>query len=72
MINLTADYNWLKIIHVISSIVLFGTGLGTAIYMLLVNFQKDVELIAKATAQVELFTWEKLDFVDTFKNAFGL
>ncbi len=26
----------------------------------------------KATAQVELFTWEKLDFVDTFKNAFGL
>ena len=26
----------------------------------------------KATVQVELFTWEKLDFVDTFKNAFGL
>ena len=52
MVNIIADYNWLKIIHVISSIVLFGTGLGTAIYMLLVNFQKDVELIAKATAQV--------------------
>ncbi len=26
----------------------------------------------KATVQVELFTWEKLDFVDTFKDAFGL
>ena len=22
--------------------------------------------------EVELFTWEKLDFVDTFKDAFGI
>ena len=52
MMGIAADYNWLKIVHVISSIVLFGTGLGTAFYMLLVNFQKDIDLIAKATAQV--------------------
>ena len=22
--------------------------------------------------EVELFTWEKLDFIETFKNAFGI
>jgi uncharacterized membrane protein len=48
---------WLKIIHVISSCVLFGTGLGTAFYMFYVNFQKDIELIALATKQVVFADW---------------
>ena len=47
----------IKIIHVISSAVLFGTGLGTAFYMLLVNQQKNCALIAQATKQVVFVDW---------------
>ncbi len=50
-------YTVLKIIHVISASVLFGTGMGTAFYMLLVNCQKDTALIAKATRQVVFADW---------------
>lgn len=50
-------YEWLKIIHVISAAVLFGTGLGTAFYMLYVNFQKDIALIAYVTRQVVIADW---------------
>jgi uncharacterized membrane protein len=50
-------YDGLKIIHVISASILFGTGMGTAFYMLYVNFQKDTLLIAKATAAVVVADW---------------
>ncbi len=50
-------YTALKIIHVVSASVLFGTGMGSAFYMLLVNFQKDTALIAKATRQVVFADW---------------
>ena len=50
-------YEWLKIIHVISASILFGTGLGTAFYMFYVNQQKDIRLIATATAQVVFADW---------------
>nr|MDF1795525.1 DUF2269 domain-containing protein [Coxiellaceae bacterium] len=50
-------YDALKIIHVISAAILFGTGLGTAFYMLLVNRQKDTTLIAQATRQVVFADW---------------
>jgi uncharacterized membrane protein len=50
-------YAWIKIIHIISASVLFGTGIGTAFYMFYVNLQKDVRLIAKATAEVVLADW---------------
>lgn len=50
-------YAWIKIIHIISASVLFGTGLGTAFYMFYVNLQKDVKLIAKATAEVVIADW---------------
>ncbi len=43
-------YAWIKILHIISSAILFGTGLGTAFYMFYVNQQKNVTLIAKATS----------------------
>jgi uncharacterized membrane protein len=39
-------YTWLKIFHVISAAILFGTGLGTAFYMFYVNLQNNVSLIA--------------------------
>jgi uncharacterized membrane protein len=50
-------YDWIKIIHIISASVLFGTGLGTAFYMFYVNLQKDVRLISKATAEVVIADW---------------
>jgi uncharacterized membrane protein len=50
-------YAWIKILHIISASVLFGTGLGTAFYMLYVNLQKDVALIAKATTAVVIADW---------------
>lgn len=50
-------YAWVKIIHIISASVLFGTGLSTAFYMFYVNQQKNVVLIAKATEQVVMADW---------------
>lgn len=50
-------YAWIKILHIISAAVLFGTGLGTAFYMFYVNQQKNVALIAKATAAVVVADW---------------
>lgn len=50
-------YAWIKIIHVISAAVLFGTGIGTAFYMFYVNKQKDIRLIAMATKQVVFVDW---------------
>lgn len=50
-------YAWIKIIHVISAAVLFGTGMGTAFYMFYVNRQKDIRLIAMATKQVVFVDW---------------
>lgn len=50
-------YAWIKILHIMSASVLFGTGLGTAFYMFYVNLQKNVTLIAKATAEVVIADW---------------
>ncbi len=50
-------YDWIKILHIISASVLFGTGLGTAFYMFYVNRQKNIELIAQATAVVVIADW---------------
>lgn len=50
-------YAWIKILHIISSAVLFGTGLGTAFYMFYVNQQKNITLIAKATSAVVVADW---------------
>ncbi|MDR3442233.1 MAG: DUF2269 domain-containing protein [Legionella sp.] len=50
-------YAWIKILHIISAAMLFGTGLGTAFYMFYVNQQKNVALIAKATAAVVVADW---------------
>jgi len=50
-------YAWIKILHIISASVLFGTGLGTAFYMFYVNRQNNVALIAKATSEVVIADW---------------
>ena len=41
-----AFYTALKIVHIVSSTVLFGTGLGIAFFMLMAHRTRDVRLIA--------------------------
>ncbi len=50
-------YAWIKILHIMSAAVLFGTGLGTAFYMFYVNQQNNALLIAKATSAVVIADW---------------
>jgi uncharacterized membrane protein len=50
-------YEGLKIVHIITASVLFGTGLGTAIYMLYANMLKNIPIIALATRRVVTADW---------------
>ena len=50
-------YNLLKILHVISSTILFGTGMGTAAYMLLAHLRPDLVMRAQAFRQVVIADW---------------
>lgn len=51
------DYVTLKWIHIISSTILFGTGLGTAFYLLVVSLTRDVQATAVVTRFVVLADW---------------
>ncbi len=50
-------YEALKIVHIITASILFGTGLGTAIYMLYANILKNIPVIALATQRVVTADW---------------
>ena len=50
-------YFWLKFIHVISSTILFGTGIGTACSMLYSHQTKNIQVIAATTRYVVLADW---------------
>lgn len=50
-------YLWLKFIHVISSTVLFGTGIGTASVMLYGHRTKDPLIIAAIARYVVMADW---------------
>lgn len=50
-------YLWLKLIHIISSTILFGTGIGTASTMLYGYLTKDTKIIAAITRYVVLADW---------------
>lgn len=50
-------YNWVKVVHVVSACVLFGTGIGTACFMLVANIKGRIDIIAKATRQVVVADW---------------
>jgi uncharacterized membrane protein len=45
-------FNWIKVLHVISAAVLFGTGIGTVVYKMLANRTKNIEIISLATNHV--------------------
>jgi len=50
-------YFILKIIHVISACILFGTGMGTACYMLLANQTGNLKIISIASGHVVKADW---------------
>lgn len=51
------SYLWLKWIHVLSATVLFGTGIGSAYYMLMASLSRDVRAIAVVVRHVVLADW---------------
>lgn len=51
------DYFWLKWIHILSSTVLFGTGIGSAFYMFMANRRKDIYGMYFATRHVVIADW---------------
>lgn len=50
-------YLWLKFIHILSSTILFGTGIGTACNLFLAHKTKDIYLIANTAKYVVLADW---------------
>lgn len=50
-------YLWVKLFHIISSTILFGTGLGTACNLYFANRTRDVYLIAKTARYVVIVDW---------------
>ncbi|MBX9585849.1 MAG: DUF2269 domain-containing protein [Gammaproteobacteria bacterium] len=50
-------YLWLKFIHVVSSTILFGTGIGTAYNLFLAHKTKDVAIISATTRYVVAADW---------------
>src|SRR4051794_30659633 len=51
------EYLIVKFIHVLSSTLLFGTGLGSAFYMFFTNLTGDVRAIAVVTRRVVWADW---------------
>ncbi|MGH8568160.1 MAG: DUF2269 family protein, partial [Gammaproteobacteria bacterium] len=51
------DYGLVKWLHIVSSTLLFGTGLGTAFYMVCANSTRDVHAIAVVARHVVLADW---------------
>lgn len=51
------DYLTLKTIHIISSTILFGTGIGSAFYLFMANRRKELVGICFATRHVVIADW---------------
>lgn len=51
------EYLLVKWVHVVSSTLLFGTGLGSAYYMFFTNRSRDVAAIAAVTRRVVIADW---------------
>ncbi len=50
-------YLWIKLLHILSATVLFGTGLGTAFFMLRAYLSNDDAAMAVTTRNVVLADW---------------
>ncbi len=51
------DYLIVKWLHILSSTLLFGTGIGSAFYMLFISLTRDVRATAIVTRHVVLADW---------------
>ena len=51
------DYLTLKVIHILSSTLLFGTGLGTAFFMFMTKRSRNLEAISVVSRYVVLADW---------------
>ncbi len=51
------EYVVVKWLHILSSTFLFGTGIGSAFYMLLASLSRDVRVIAVVSRHVVLADW---------------
>ncbi|HEU4852557.1 MAG TPA: DUF2269 domain-containing protein [Telluria sp.] len=51
------DYVTVKWLHILSSTILFGTGIGTAFYMLVANVSQDIRAIAVVSRWVVRGDW---------------
>ena len=51
------DYMIVKWLHILSSTLLFGTGIGSAFYMLFANISRDVRAIAVVARYVVIADW---------------
>jgi uncharacterized membrane protein len=51
------DYITVKWLHILSSTILFGTGIGSAFYMLFVSLSRDLHAIAVVSRYVVLADW---------------
>ncbi|HYD59524.1 MAG TPA: DUF2269 domain-containing protein [Noviherbaspirillum sp.] len=51
------DYVTVKWLHILSSTFLFGTGIGSAFYLLLATISRDVRAVAVVTRTVVLADW---------------
>jgi uncharacterized membrane protein len=51
------DYLLIKWVHILSSTILFGTGIGSAFFMFVVNRKRDVAVIAAVTRYVVIADW---------------
>lgn len=50
-------YLWIKLVHILSASVLFGTGMGTAFFMFKAHLSKNDEAIAVTTRNVVMADW---------------
>jgi len=51
------DFEIIKLIHILSSTILFGTGIGSAFFMFMANRRKDIHGIYFATRHVVIADW---------------
>lgn len=51
------SYLWIKLIHIISATVLFGTGMGTAFFMLRAYLSENEEAFSLTTKNVVMADW---------------
>ncbi|AYD66039.1 MAG: DUF2269 domain-containing protein [Achromobacter sp.] len=51
------EYLWFKLLHILSSTLLFGTGIGSAFYLLCVVLRRDVKVVASVARVVVVADW---------------